>query len=237
MSEHYSRCMGCGLELALHLLGRLAVRLWDELERQRVEDGEQHHERHVAVVVEGIGDVRVGDTDDEVAQPVDADADGRGGGAHRVREQVGRDDPHERAKRGAEGDHVQRHEHDRQRRHVHEEGHGHEHGHDEHASDAPEDEVPVAEALGQEARGEGRPNVDEVDDERADTRVRDAGVLEDGVGVVEDGVDARELLRAREQNGAGQRQAVLGREERLLLRRVVDERLLRVGLAGRLEPR
>ncbi|GMG18684.1 unnamed protein product [Phytophthora fragariaefolia] len=123
------------------------------------------------------------------------------------------------------------------RRHVDQEGHGHADGHDDHAGDAPEDHVAVAEARGQHAREEGRPDVDEVDDERSDARVRDAGVREDVARVVEHGVDTRELLRAGEQESAQELHAVLGRPDRLgLLRAGGVSGLGLIGLLVGLEP-
>ncbi|KAJ8508146.1 hypothetical protein ON010_g18900 [Phytophthora cinnamomi] len=172
-----------GVELGLDLLAVLARGLRHQLECQEVEDHEQHHERQVGVIIQRIRDVRVRDADDQVAQPVDADAERRAAGADRVREQVGGNDPHERAERGAECDDIQSREDDRQRRHVHQEGDSHAHGHDAHAGNAPQNHLAVAEADGQGASGESREDVDEINDKRSDARIRNASVSEDAAGV------------------------------------------------------
>ncbi|KAJ8564013.1 hypothetical protein ON010_g7334 [Phytophthora cinnamomi] len=188
--------------LGQNLLSRLARRLRHQLQSQQEEDCQQHHERDVRVVIERVRNVRVRHAHDEVAQPVHADAQRRRAGADRVRENIGRHDPHQRTQRHAERDH---------------ERHRHQHRHDEHAGQAPQDHVTRAEAVGQYAREEGGPNVDEVDDERADTRVGDAGVREDAARVVEHGVDAGQLLRTRQQDAAQKLHAVARVEHGLLL--------------------
>ncbi len=198
-------------------LAYLAVQLVDLLERQALGLVDQRvhkcgaHEAEAAPDEENLDaqirvtrfaaahEVRDGVGNGPVQQPVRRRRHGQRLGAHLEREQLARHDPRHGAPRAGEEEDVDAH-----KRHQHLVGDGRlrrdaHNRHDElahaHADGAEEQQRPAAPRLDHVQARKGRHDVDDVGDERRGEGVLDARVVEEVGAVVEDEVDARQLLQ------------------------------------------
>lgn len=212
---------------ALPRVADLCVQLVDLLEREALglvdhgPDEEDADEAAAAPDEEDLGaevgvarpvvdDVRGRVADGEVEQPVAGRGHAERFGAHLEREDLARNDPGHGAPRAREEEDVDAHEgdHGALGGWVLGADDGARDGDDElahgHADGAEEEEVASAPGFDEVESGEGGGYVDGGGDHGDDEGVVEPGVLEEGGAVVEDEVDAGELLEGLEEASRGQ---------------------------------
>ena len=191
---------------ALDLLERLALGLGqEEPHEDEVEGAHRRVEPERRRRVEPVRDDREGQGDGEIREPEDERGHAHGAAPDLDGEDLGHDHPDERPHgRGEEGDVEEDDEEQgrgRQEREL--ERRPEEDERDAHAARGDEEERPAADPVGEDDGHDREEHVDQADDRRlADGRhPGEPGALEDPRRVVEDGVDARDLLEDGQDDG------------------------------------